>query len=74
MGCLREITKFSKYKLNNFESPISDQDGSDFITNKETIKTLFPYLNKDTEAVLHVRRCGSLSAQQLGYASSGKSA
>lgn len=66
VGCLREITKFSKYKLNNFESPISDQDGSDFITNKETIKTLFPYLNKDTEAVLHVRRCGSLSAQQLG--------
>ena len=26
VGCLREITKFSKYKLNNFESPISDQD------------------------------------------------
>ena len=66
VGRLREITNISEYKSNEFGSPISGQDGSDFITSKKIIKTLFPYLNKETEAVLHVRRCGSLSAQQLG--------
>ena len=66
VGGLRDITKLSDYKLSNFENPVSEQDGSDLITNKEIIKALFPYLNKDTVAVLHARRCGSLSAQQLG--------
>ena len=66
VGGLRDITKLSDYKLSNFENPVSEQDGSDLITSKEIIKALFPYLNKDTVAVLHARRCGSLSAQQLG--------
>ena len=65
-GPLREIVKLSDYKPSNFENPVSDQDGSDLITSKEIINALFPYLNKDTVAVLHARRCGSLSAQQLG--------
>ena len=36
------------------------------LTGKSNVQEIFPYLNKDTVAVLHARRCGSLSAQQLG--------
>ncbi|OED41469.1 hypothetical protein AB833_09605 [Chromatiales bacterium (ex Bugula neritina AB1)] len=41
-------------------------DGTDLITDKKLIAKHFPYLAADTEAVLHARRCGVLSAQQLG--------
>ena len=49
--------------LPGFESPL---DGADLITDKALIHTHFPYLNPETVAVLHARRCGSLSAQQMG--------
>ena len=41
-------------------------DGADLITDRSLIDEHFPYLNPATVAVLHARRCGSLSAQQLG--------
>ncbi len=41
-------------------------DGTDLITDKELILRHFPYLSQDTVGVLHARRCGALSAQQLG--------
>jgi glycine/D-amino acid oxidase-like deaminating enzyme len=41
-------------------------DGADLITDPARIKTEFPYLASETAGVLHVRRCGALSAQQLG--------
>lgn len=41
-------------------------DGTDLITDKELIRRHFPYLSQDTVGVLHARRCGALSAQQLG--------
>ncbi len=41
-------------------------DGADLITDRSLIEEHFPYLNPATVAVLHARRCGSLSAQQLG--------
>jgi glycine/D-amino acid oxidase-like deaminating enzyme len=40
--------------------------GSDLIVNKGVIREQFPYLTERTVAVLHARRCGWLSAQQLG--------
>ena len=40
--------------------------GSDLITDSAFIRTEFPYLDPSTVAVLHARRCGWLSAQQLG--------
>lgn len=40
--------------------------GADVFTNATGIRTRFPYLPEDTTAVLHARRCGWLSAQQLG--------
>ncbi|MGI9475778.1 MAG: NAD(P)/FAD-dependent oxidoreductase [Hyphomicrobiaceae bacterium] len=41
-------------------------DGADLITDRALIRGAFPYLSQDTIGVLHVRRCGALSAQQLG--------
>jgi sarcosine oxidase, subunit beta len=41
-------------------------DGADLITDANLIRRRFPYLHPETRAVLHARRCGWLSAQQLG--------
>jgi glycine/D-amino acid oxidase-like deaminating enzyme len=40
--------------------------GSDLITDPSLIRRHFPYLSESTVAVVHPRRCGWLSAQQLG--------
>ena len=40
--------------------------GSDLITDPALIRAEFPYLDRSVAAVLHARRCGWLSAQQLG--------
>jgi glycine/D-amino acid oxidase-like deaminating enzyme len=40
--------------------------GSDLITDQALIHKHFPYLSERTVAVVHPRRCGWLSAQQLG--------
>ncbi|HSE06504.1 MAG TPA: FAD-dependent oxidoreductase [Methylomirabilota bacterium] len=40
--------------------------GSDVITDPDLIRRHFPYLARDTVALLHARRCGWFSGQQLG--------
>jgi glycine/D-amino acid oxidase-like deaminating enzyme len=40
--------------------------GSDLITDQDLIREHFPYLSEDTVAVIHARRAGWFSAQQLG--------
>ena len=40
--------------------------GADLLTETDLIHKHFPYLTEDVAAVLHVRRAGWLSAQQLG--------
>ena len=40
--------------------------GADLITDPALIRAEFPYLDPGVVAVLHARRCGWLSAQQLG--------
>src|SRR5207247_2376150 len=40
--------------------------GVDVITEPALVRRHFPYLADDTLAVLHARRCGWFSAQQLG--------
>lgn len=40
--------------------------GSDLITDPALIRKHFPYLTEQTVAVVHPRRCGWFSAQQLG--------
>lgn len=42
--------------------------GSDLIVNKNIINAHFPYLTDRTLAVLHARRCGWFSGQQMGMA------
>lgn len=44
----------------------SDLDGADLVRDPNIIRTNFPFLAGDTLAMLHARRCGWLSAQQLG--------
>ena len=41
-------------------------NGTDLITDRDMIRRLYPYISDDTVGVLHARRCGALSAQQLG--------
>ena len=41
-------------------------DGADLICDPSLIRRHFPYLSDTTCAVVHARRCGWLSAQQLG--------
>lgn len=41
-------------------------DGADVITNPELLRQHYGYLNPNTVGVAHIRRAGSLSAQQLG--------
>lgn len=40
--------------------------GADLITDQDLIRAHFPYLNEQVVAVVHPRRCGWFSAQQLG--------
>ena len=40
--------------------------GADIITDRALIRRHFPYLTEETVAVLHARRCGWFSGQQLG--------
>jgi len=40
--------------------------GADLILDRALIRKRFPFLAKEVVAVLHTRRCGRLSAQQLG--------
>ncbi|MGC8810577.1 MAG: NAD(P)/FAD-dependent oxidoreductase [bacterium] len=67
-GPVRGHSKFnnSSYQPSPPQNFIDQLAGSDLITDQELIKNNFPYLSSDTIALLHARRCGWLSAQQLG--------
>jgi glycine/D-amino acid oxidase-like deaminating enzyme len=41
-------------------------DGADLILDDDLLENTFPYLSPNTLAVLHARRCGWFSGQQLG--------
>ena len=40
--------------------------GADLLLNPDQILAAYPFINPDTQLLLHTRRCGWLSAQQLG--------
>src|SRR5207253_2468578 len=48
-----------------FDFPLT---GADVITDTSLIRRHFPYLAEETIALVHARRAGWLSAQQLGAA------
>jgi len=43
-----------------------NDDGVDIIEGSDLIQQAFPFLSKDLHTVMHARRCGWISAQQLG--------
>jgi len=49
--------------IDGFDFPLA---GADIITDASVIRRQFPYLTPKTVAVVHARRAGWLSAQQLG--------
>ena len=65
-GHLRHVRSQAVYRPAASEGLGSDRDGADLLLDRAMIREHFGYLNRDTVAVLHARRCGSLSAQQLG--------
>ncbi|WP_027883165.1 NAD(P)/FAD-dependent oxidoreductase [Meiothermus rufus] len=65
-GPLREHSHMASYRPSLPQGFEAGPDGADLIRHPALIRTLFPYLNPQTQAVLHVRRAGWLSAQQLG--------
>ncbi len=49
-----------------WDQPQATADGADLFLDRERIRALFPWVTPDARAALHARRCGWLSAQQLG--------
>jgi glycine/D-amino acid oxidase-like deaminating enzyme len=59
----RQATPYQPAQAEGFQDQL---DGADLITDPDLIKEHFPYLSRETVAVIHPRRCGWFSAQQLG--------
>jgi glycine/D-amino acid oxidase-like deaminating enzyme len=62
----RHATASSDYRPAPAEGFEDQPDGADVITDRGVMRRHFPYLADDTVAVLHARRCGWFSGQQLG--------
>jgi len=54
------------YPETPFDRPAPELGGADFVTDRALILRRHPFLAQDVRAMLHPRRCGWLSAQQLG--------
>ncbi len=65
-GELRVHQTGSDYVLAPAEGFENQPVGSDLILDRALIRKHFPYLSERAVAVIHARRCGWLSAQQLG--------
>ena len=50
----------------SYDPTAHDLAGSDVVLDTTLIRTHFPYLSDQTVALVHARRCGWFSAQQLG--------
>lgn len=65
-GPLREHHDAGAYEASPAEDPHAGPAGADLLAGPGAVRTAFPALGPETIAVLHVRRAGWLSAQQLG--------
>lgn len=59
----RAVSDYRPAAAEGFDSTLS---GTDVITEPSLIKRYYPWLAPDTVALLHARRCGWFSGQQLG--------
>jgi len=57
---------FHGYRTDAAAPAAPPADGADLITDPTLLRTHFGWMAKDTVAVLHARRCGWFSGQQLG--------
>src|SRR5256712_11206710 len=63
--------RIHRHASSDYQPPPADgfedqPTGTDVITDPTLVRRYFPHLASDTVAVLHARRCGWFSAQQLG--------
>ncbi len=62
-GASQTSEVYTPHHAEGYASPLT---GADLILDQSLIRKHFPYLNEQTLAVLHARRCGWFSAQTLG--------
>jgi glycine/D-amino acid oxidase-like deaminating enzyme len=62
-GSLRADGSYEYQAEARYDAPLQ---GAELVLDPGTIRSTFPFLASDTQAMLHARRCGWLSAQQLG--------
>lgn len=65
-GELRIAEKAGDYTPSPEEGYDLGLDGADLLLGSELIQAYYPFINDEAQALLHARRCGWLSAQQLG--------
>ena len=65
-GPLRVHPGGHSYSLSPGEGYTGQPTGAELVLDVDLIRKHFPYINEEAIALLHPRRCGWLSAQQLG--------
>ncbi|MGQ9549903.1 MAG: NAD(P)/FAD-dependent oxidoreductase [Roseiflexus sp.] len=65
-GALRIHTSADTYTPHHAHGFSAQPDGADLILDRTALRRYFPHLTETIAAALHARRCGWLSAQQLG--------
>lgn len=65
-GPLRIQPGLDPYRPSPGEGFENEPTGADLVLDRALIRKHFPFINEDAIAMLHARRCGWLSAQQLG--------
>lgn len=62
----RNASDAQSYKPSAHRGFHDQPNGADIFLDQSTIRAQFPYLAPDVQAVVHARRCGWMSGQQLG--------
>ncbi len=62
----RSLADAAMYRASSHAGYRDHPDGADLFLDREAIRAHFPWLSPDICAVLHARRCGWFSGQQLG--------
>ena len=68
VGPIRVHGDLSQTYLASITQPgrVQPQVGADVLLNRELIRQSYPHLSSDVSALVHVRRAGDISVQQLG--------